>query len=87
MVSCGSNQNNENRISQSLRKYLSDPTQDVKVATENLLADFLREIQEITVLQRREQERKKTQGRPDSQVIEDEHETGGMSHLHHVCIN
>ena len=40
------------------RKYLSDPTQDVKVATENVLADFLRELREITILQRREAEKK-----------------------------
>lgn len=37
----------------NLLKYLSDPTQDVKVATENLLADFLREIREVTLLQKR----------------------------------
>ena len=35
------------------RKYLSDPTDDVKVATEILLADFLREIREICSLKTR----------------------------------
>ncbi|CAE6387846.1 unnamed protein product [Rhizoctonia solani] len=40
-----------------LLKYLSDPTEDVKVATEGVLADFLHEIQEITVLQKRKEER------------------------------
>ncbi|KAJ3722672.1 ARM repeat-containing protein [Lentinula raphanica] len=33
--------------------YLSDPTEDVRVATEVLLADFLREIRDITVVQTR----------------------------------
>lgn len=36
-----------------IRRYLSDPTQDVKVATENLLADFLREVRQVTQLQKR----------------------------------
>lgn len=36
-----------------IRRYLSDPTQDVKVATENLLADFLREVRDVTLLQKR----------------------------------
>ena len=31
------------------RKYLSDPTEDVRVATENLLADFLKEIRDISI--------------------------------------
>ena len=30
------------------RKYLSDPTEDVRIATENLLGEFLREIVDIT---------------------------------------
>ncbi|KAF8524585.1 vacuolar protein 14 C-terminal Fig4p binding-domain-containing protein [Hysterangium stoloniferum] len=37
----------------NLLKYLSDPMPDVKVATENLLADFLREVREVTSLQKR----------------------------------
>ncbi|KAH7343417.1 vacuolar protein 14 C-terminal Fig4p binding-domain-containing protein [Rhizoctonia solani] len=40
-----------------LLKYLSDPTEDVKAMTENVLADFLLEIQEITNLQKRKEER------------------------------
>jgi len=37
----------------SLRsKYLSDPTEDVRVATENLLADLLRELRDVTVVSR-----------------------------------
>ncbi|CUA69135.1 hypothetical protein RSOLAG22IIIB_03813 [Rhizoctonia solani] len=40
-----------------LLKYLSDPTEDVRVATENVLADFLLEIQEITLIQKRKEER------------------------------
>ncbi|KAI0650504.1 ARM repeat-containing protein [Trametes meyenii] len=39
-----------------LLKYLSDPTDDVRVATEGLLADFLREIRDVTVVQRRQEE-------------------------------
>jgi vacuole morphology and inheritance protein 14 len=34
------------------RKYLSDPTEDVRVATENLLADFLRELRDVTFVSR-----------------------------------
>lgn len=34
----------------NLRKYLSDPTEDVRVATENLLADFLRELRDVTIV-------------------------------------
>jgi vacuole morphology and inheritance protein 14 len=34
-----------------IRKYLSDPNPDVKIATENVLADFLREIKRIAKLQ------------------------------------
>lgn len=34
------------------RKYLSDPTEDVRVATENLLADFLREVRDVAIVQR-----------------------------------
>ncbi|KAF8592196.1 ARM repeat-containing protein [Ramaria rubella] len=40
-------------ILDNLLRYLSDPTQDVKVATENLLADFLREVRDVTLLQKR----------------------------------
>ncbi|CAE6531334.1 unnamed protein product [Rhizoctonia solani] len=40
-----------------LLKYLSDPTEDVRVATENVLADFLLEIQEITIIQKRKEEK------------------------------
>ena len=41
------------------RKYLSDATEDVRIATENQLAEFLREIREVTVVRkhREEQER------------------------------
>lgn len=35
---------------------MSDPTEDVKVATENLLADFLREIREIAKVQQQRDE-------------------------------
>lgn len=42
-----------------LLKYLSDPTEDVRIATENLLADFQREIREVTVIQRHHEEQSK----------------------------
>ncbi|KAF8076679.1 vacuolar protein 14 C-terminal Fig4p binding-domain-containing protein [Lyophyllum atratum] len=35
-----------------LLKYLSDPTEDVRVATETLLADFLREIRDVSIVRR-----------------------------------
>ena len=35
------------------RKYLSDPTEDVRVATEVVLSEFLKEIRDITVVARR----------------------------------
>ncbi|KAF9450636.1 ARM repeat-containing protein [Macrolepiota fuliginosa MF-IS2] len=35
-----------------LLKYLSDPIEDVRIATENLLADFLREIRDIAYVSR-----------------------------------
>ena len=34
-------------------KYLSDPTEDVRVATENILADFLRELRDVTIIQKK----------------------------------
>ncbi|KAG0702425.1 vacuolar protein 14 C-terminal Fig4p binding-domain-containing protein [Suillus ampliporus] len=39
-----------------LLKYLSDPTEDVRVATENILADFLREIRDVSVVRQRKEE-------------------------------
>lgn len=36
-----------------LSKYLSDPTEDVRIATENLLADFLHEIRDVSLVQKR----------------------------------
>lgn len=44
---------------QKCSKYLSDPTDDVRVATEGLLADFLREIKDVTAIQRRHEEQLK----------------------------
>ena len=41
------------------RKYLSDPTEDVRIATENLLADFLREIRDVTLVQRHHEDQLK----------------------------
>ncbi|KZP20135.1 ARM repeat-containing protein [Athelia psychrophila] len=42
-----------------LLKYLSDPLEDVRVATETLLADFLREIRDVSDVRRRNEERAK----------------------------
>ncbi|KAF7290927.1 Heat repeat containing protein [Mycena chlorophos] len=44
-----------------LLKYLSDPTEDVRVATETLLADFVREIREITIVRKRAEEKARSQ--------------------------
>ncbi|KAF7332341.1 Heat repeat containing protein [Mycena kentingensis (nom. inval.)] len=44
-----------------LLKYLSDPTEDVRVATETLLADFVREIRDITIVRKRADEKAKSQ--------------------------
>lgn len=41
----------------SIRKYLSDPTDEVITAAENLLADFLLEIKEIAAVNRKQQEK------------------------------
>ncbi|KAI9452938.1 armadillo-type protein [Russula earlei] len=37
-------------ILDGLLKYLSDPTEDVRIAAENQLAEFLREIREVTIV-------------------------------------
>ncbi|CAA7260108.1 unnamed protein product [Cyclocybe aegerita] len=42
-----------------LLKYLSDPTEDVRVATENLLAAILRELRDVTIVSRRLQQQVK----------------------------
>ncbi|TFK55622.1 ARM repeat-containing protein [Heliocybe sulcata] len=39
-----------------LLKYLSDPTEDVKNQTENVLADFLREIRDVTLVRKRNED-------------------------------
>ncbi|RDB19828.1 Protein VAC14 [Hypsizygus marmoreus] len=43
-----------------LLKYLSDPTEDVRVATETILADFLREIRDVSIVRRQTEEQTKT---------------------------
>lgn len=43
-----------------LSKYLSDPTEDVRVATETLLADFLREIRDVSIVRKRNEEHAKS---------------------------
>jgi vacuole morphology and inheritance protein 14 len=47
-------------------KYLSDPTEDVRVATENLLADILREIRDVTTVSRQLQQRLKSKSSVES---------------------
>ncbi|OAX34794.1 ARM repeat-containing protein [Rhizopogon vinicolor AM-OR11-026] len=39
-----------------LLKYLSDPTEDVRVATENILSDFLREVKDVSMVRQRKEE-------------------------------
>ncbi|KAJ6515526.1 vacuolar protein 14 C-terminal Fig4p binding-domain-containing protein [Mycena sanguinolenta] len=50
-----------------LLKYLSDPTEDVRVATETLLADFVREIRDISAVRKRAEEQ--TRSKRDSASI------------------
>ncbi|TFY76603.1 hypothetical protein EWM64_g7407, partial [Hericium alpestre] len=42
-----------------LLKYLSDPTEDVRIATENQLGEFLREIRDVTVVRKQQEEQQK----------------------------
>lgn len=55
------------------RKYLSDPTEDVRVATENLLSEFLREIRDVTLVSRQitQQQQHKTPAESIRQVTLD----------------
>jgi vacuole morphology and inheritance protein 14 len=53
-----------------IRKYLSDPTEDVKVATEGVLADFLHEIQEITLLQKRKEDKARAAREAASVIVD-----------------
>lgn len=52
------------------RKYLSDPTEDVRVATENILADFLREIRDVSMVRQRKEEHDESSDlrRPDEKL-------------------
>ncbi|KAK2466024.1 hypothetical protein APHAL10511_001666 [Amanita phalloides] len=49
-----------------LLKYLSDPTEEVRAATENVLADFLRELREVTAVNRINEEQTRNVSMPDS---------------------
>ncbi|KAG1901673.1 vacuolar protein 14 C-terminal Fig4p binding-domain-containing protein [Suillus fuscotomentosus] len=53
-----------------LLKYLSDPTEDVRVATENILADFLREIRDVSMVRQRKEEHDESSDlrRPDEKL-------------------
>jgi vacuole morphology and inheritance protein 14 len=44
------------------RKYLSDPTEDVRIAAENQLAEFLREIREVTIVRKHREEQEYLRG-------------------------
>ncbi|KAG8932960.1 hypothetical protein FRC02_000311 [Tulasnella sp. 418] len=46
---------------EGLLQYLSDPTADVRVATENLLAEFLQEVRDIAIAQKRREEKLRQQ--------------------------
>jgi vacuole morphology and inheritance protein 14 len=41
------------------RKYLSDPTEDVRIAAENQLAELLREIREVTIVRKHREEQQR----------------------------
>lgn len=56
------------------RKYLSDEADDVRMATENLLADFLREIRDVTAVQRRNEEQLKARREAAEQLRRTESE-------------
>ncbi|EPQ59169.1 ARM repeat-containing protein [Gloeophyllum trabeum ATCC 11539] len=49
-----------------LLKYLSDPTEDVKIQTENVLADFLREIRDVTLVRKRNEEQARLKQKADA---------------------
>ncbi|KAH9036056.1 ARM repeat-containing protein [Lactarius deliciosus] len=42
-----------------LLKYLSDPTEDVRITAENQLAEFLREIREVTIVRKHREEQQR----------------------------
>jgi hypothetical protein len=67
------------------RKYLYDPTEDVRVATETILSDFLREIKDITVVSKRGEEKAKQELDEKAQeqsLHAPEHEDGDQEEFH-----
>jgi len=51
------------------RKYLSDPTEDVRIAAENQLAEFLREIREVTIVRKhREEQERLREAKPEEKI-------------------
>jgi len=51
------------------RKYLSDPTEDVRIAAENQLAEFLREIREVTIVRKhREEQERFREAKPEEKI-------------------
>jgi len=51
------------------RKYLSDPTEDVRIAAENQLAEFLREIREVTIVRKhREEQEHLREAKPEEKI-------------------
>ncbi|KAJ7087383.1 vacuolar protein 14 C-terminal Fig4p binding-domain-containing protein [Mycena crocata] len=61
-----------------LLKYLSDPTEDVRVATETLLADFVREIRDVSIVRKRAEEKARSK-RDSSSILRSD--TGGDDRL------
>lgn len=49
---------------------MSDPTEDVRVATENILSDFLREIRDVSMVRQRKEEHAESSDlrRPDEKL-------------------
>ena len=59
------------------RRYLSDPIEDVRVATENLLAEFLQEVRDIAIAQKRREDKSRAQrerSKTDAQSVTGERE-------------
>jgi vacuole morphology and inheritance protein 14 len=51
------------------RLYLSDPTEDVRIAAENQLAEFLREIREVTIVRKhREEQERLREAKPEETI-------------------
>ncbi|KAG8899926.1 hypothetical protein FRB99_006354 [Tulasnella sp. 403] len=54
-----------------LLRYLSDPIEDVRVSTENLLAEFLQEVRDIAIAQKRREEKLRAQKEQEALVAQE----------------